>query len=42
MARVEEADSLEDVLSALSRTEKAAVLGDARGLDRLLALAGRR
>jgi membrane glycosyltransferase len=42
MARVEEADSLEDVLPALSRTEKAALLGDARGLDRLLALAARR
>jgi membrane glycosyltransferase len=42
MARVEEADSLKEVLPALSRTEKAALLGNARGLDRLLALAGRR
>lgn len=41
MARVEEAEGLEDVLPALSRAEKAAVLGHARGLDLLLAMAGR-
>jgi membrane glycosyltransferase len=41
LARVEEAERLEEVLPALSRAEKAAVLGDARGLDLLLALAGR-
>ena len=41
LARVEEAERLEEVLPALSRAEKAAVLGDARGLDLLLAMTGR-
>ncbi|SUE44998.1 glucans biosynthesis glucosyltransferase MdoH [Roseomonas gilardii] len=41
LARVEEAERLEEVLPALSRAEKAALLGDARGLDLLLAMAAR-
>ncbi|UFN51385.1 glucans biosynthesis glucosyltransferase MdoH [Roseomonas sp. OT10] len=40
LLRVEEAATLEEALSALNRAEKAAVLGNAGGLDRLVALSG--
>ena len=41
LARAAEAESLEDALAGLTRAEKAAVLGDAGGLDRLVLLARR-
>jgi membrane glycosyltransferase len=40
LVKVEEAGSLSHALAGLDRAEKAAVLGNTRGLDRLLALAG--
>ena len=42
LTRVREAETLDEALAGLSRAEKAAVLGDAEGLERLLELAGRR
>jgi len=42
LVKVEEAASLSHALAGLDRAEKAAVLGNTRGLDRLLALAGER
>ncbi len=42
LARAAEAETLDDALAGMSRAEKAAVLGDAGGLERLLALAGQR
>ncbi|MFT8243992.1 glucans biosynthesis glucosyltransferase MdoH [Roseomonas sp. BN140053] len=41
LTKVAEAESLEEALAGLSRAEKAAVLGDAGGVDGLLALAQR-
>ena len=40
LARVAEAETLKDALAGMSRAEKVAVLGDAGGLELLLALAG--
>ena len=39
LVKVAEADSLPQALARLDRAEKAAVLGDARGLERLVSLA---
>jgi membrane glycosyltransferase len=41
LAKLDEMDTLADALDRLSRTELAAVIGDERGLERLVALAGR-
>jgi hypothetical protein len=40
-AKVEEAETLDDALAALSPAELAAALGDRPALERLAALAGR-
>jgi len=42
LAKLEEAETLAAALGGLSRAEKAAVLGDARGIARLVALGGSR
>jgi membrane glycosyltransferase len=41
LAKLDDIDSLDDALHSLTRRELAAVLGDGRGLDRLVALAAR-
>ncbi len=40
LARLDEAETLADAIAALSLREKAAVLADARGIERLVALGG--
>ena len=42
LAKIEEADRLEEALTSLTKAEKAAVLADAAGIDQLLRLADRR
>jgi membrane glycosyltransferase len=41
LAKLDDIDTLADALQSLARGELAAVMGDPRGLDRLVALAGR-